>query len=244
MVGKEGSVSQFFRFPRTPHLAWLGEGSPRDDKLLSPDEARDVLAQKVTVEEKLDGANLGISVGPDGTLRAQNRGQYVNAPSADQFGPLSRWMALHENSLFDALGTNLTLFGEWCAVRHSLLYDKLPDWFVLFDVYDRSVARFWSTGRRDALACDIGLSAVPMLFKGKTSLPALKNMVQVTPSQFCHGPLEGIVIRRESPEWLIMRAKLVRADFVQEIGSHWRRRTIEWNRLQSSPQRQSLEGSN
>jgi hypothetical protein len=101
--GEEGTVSQFFRFPRTPHLAWLDNASPRDDKLLSPDEAHDVLAHEV--EEKLDGASLGISVGP-----AQNRGQYVTSPSAGQFEGLSRWIGFHESPLFDALGADLILF--------------------------------------------------------------------------------------------------------------------------------------
>jgi ATP-dependent RNA circularization protein (DNA/RNA ligase family) len=243
--GEEGTVSQFFRFPRTPHLAWLGNVSPRDDKLLSPDEAQDVLAHEVVVEEKLDGANVGISVGPDEKLRAQNRGQYVTSPSAGQFEGLSRWMGLHESPLFDALGADLILFGEWCAARHSLRYDNLPDWFVVFDVYDRPNGRFWSTDRRDALACGMGLSVVPAIFHGNTSLQMLKDLVQSAPSQFRHGPLEGIIIRRESPDWLITRAKLVRTDFVQQIGEHWRRRVIEWNQLRTpSPQRQSLEGRN
>ncbi|WP_257945770.1 RNA ligase family protein, partial [Pseudomonas plecoglossicida] len=53
------------------------------------------------------------------------------------------------------------LFGEWCAARHSLDYGTLPDWFLLFDVYDRSTGRFWSTVRRDALAAEAGLATVP-----------------------------------------------------------------------------------
>ncbi|NLZ78249.1 MAG: DNA ligase, partial [Gammaproteobacteria bacterium] len=27
-------MSDFFRFPHTPHIDWLGEGMPRDDKVL------------------------------------------------------------------------------------------------------------------------------------------------------------------------------------------------------------------
>jgi hypothetical protein len=64
-------MSDFFRFPHTPHLAWLGEGSPRVDKVLSSREAADLLAGEVVVEEKLDGANLGISVSENGALRVQ-----------------------------------------------------------------------------------------------------------------------------------------------------------------------------
>ncbi|HMM73809.1 MAG TPA: RNA ligase family protein, partial [Rhodocyclaceae bacterium] len=68
-------MTDFFRFPHTPHLAWLGPDAPRDDKVLAPAEARALLSGEVVVEEKLDGANLGLSLAPDGSLRAQNRGQ-------------------------------------------------------------------------------------------------------------------------------------------------------------------------
>ena len=47
----------FFRFPHTPHLAWLGPGQPRDDKVLSPIETRAFLTGDVVVEEKVDGAS-------------------------------------------------------------------------------------------------------------------------------------------------------------------------------------------
>ncbi len=239
MAGKEGTVSQFFRFPRTPHLAWLGEGIPRDDKLLSASEARDLLAEEVVVEEKLDGANLGISIGADGKLKAQNRRQYVTPTALGQFKNLTRWMDLRERALADALGANLILFGEWCAARHSLHYVNLPDWFVAFDVFDRAAGRFWSTNRRNSLACGLGLSVVPTLLQGMTSLLTLKSLVETTPSQFGGGPVEGMVIRKQSPDWLIMRAKLVRAEFVQEIGEHWRQRPIEWNELHRQTARSS-----
>jgi ATP-dependent RNA circularization protein (DNA/RNA ligase family) len=239
VAGKEGTVSQFFRFPRTPHLAWLGDALPRDDKLLSASEARDLLAEDVAVEEKLDGANLGISVGADGKLKAQNRGQYLTPTAFGQFKNVPCWMDLHKSALADALGTNLILFGEWCAARHSLHYDNLPDWFVAFDVFDRSVGRFWSFRRRNKLVSDLGISVVPTLLHCKTSLQALKNLVESTSSQFGRGPVEGIVIRRESSGWLTMRTKLIRAEFVQDIGEHWRQRPIEWNKLHRQAVRSS-----
>ncbi|MCC7461807.1 MAG: DNA ligase, partial [Gammaproteobacteria bacterium] len=51
------------------------------------------------------------------------------------------------------------------------------------------------------------------------------------PSRYRAGPIEGFVIRRETPDWLLDRAKLVHPEFVQGIDEHWRRRRIEWNRL-------------
>ena len=38
-------MSDFFRFPSTPHIAWLGTGMPRDDKVLSVSQAADLLRE-------------------------------------------------------------------------------------------------------------------------------------------------------------------------------------------------------
>lgn len=227
-------MSEFFRFPHTSHLAWLGEGEPRDDKVLSLADAKTLLAGEVIVEEKLDGANLGFSLSPDGGLLAQNRGQYLAEPHAGQFARLPAWLSLHGDALLNALKPNLMLFGEWCAARHSLDYSALPDWFLLFDVYDRAAAGFWSAARRNALARVVGLATVPRLFHGHTSLIDLKALVRSAKSGYRDGPLEGIVVRRESAEWCEVRAKLVRPDFTQAIDNHWRKRAIAWNRVDVS----------
>lgn len=226
-------MSNFFRFPSTPHLTWLANDSmPRDDKVLSLTEAQVLLSSDVVVEEKLDGANLGLSLASDGTLSAQNRGQYLDEPHSGQFTRLSAWLTQHETGLRTVLRPELILFGEWCAARHSLGYDALPDWFLLFDVYDRNAKRFWSTSRRNILATQAKLTTVPCLFQGHTTLSALKQLMMESSSHYRTGlPLEGIVIRRESADWCETRAKLVRPDFTQAIDIHWRKRTIEWNRI-------------
>ncbi|HYP82806.1 RNA ligase family protein [Variovorax sp.] len=227
----------FFRFPHTPHLVWLGQTEPRDDKVLSSDEAKSLLTADVVVEEKLDGANLGFSLAPDGSLRAQNRGQYLSEPHAGQFARLPAWLALHGDALREVLMRDIILFGEWCAARHSLDYAALPDWFLLFDVYDHRLDRFWSSSRRNALADFAGLATVPLIARGKHTVVELERLVVATISRYRHGPLEGVVVRRESADWCEARAKLVRADFNQAIAAHWRRRAIEWNRV--DPNRQS-----
>lgn len=224
-------MSEFFRFPHTPHIAWLASGQPRDDKVLSVQEAEAMLAHEVVVEEKLDGANMGISFSPEAVLHVQNRGQYLNRPYGGQFSRVDEWLATREDDLFDALGSRLMLFGEWCAAQHSLDYDALPDWFLAFDVFDRQDQRFWSTARRNALAESLGIKVVPRVSKGHTSLPALTQWVQDKTSHYRQGHLEGVVIRHEDDDWLIQRAKLVRPDFVQSIEEHWRSRALQWNRI-------------
>jgi len=224
-------MSDLFRFPHTPHLAWLGEGSPRDDKVLSRKEAGALLASWVRVEEKVDGANLGLSLGADGRLRAQNRGQYLEHPHNGQFSRLPAWLAMHETPLVAALGDSLMLFGEWCAARHSVVYESLPDWFLPFDVYDRALGRFWCANRRDQFCEQLGLRCVPTIFRGEISLQDLITLVETRQSRFGNAPLEGVVVRQDEDGFLKDRAKLVRPSFTQAIGDHWRRRAIVWNRL-------------
>ena len=224
-------MTDFFRFPHTPHLAWLGDGAPRDDKVLSPTEVHELLSGDVVVEEKLDGANLGLSLGSDGSLRVQNRGQYLVQPHAGQFARLPEWLGLHDEALHLVLNPGLILFGEWCAAQHSLDYASLPDWFLLFDVYDVIAGRFWSTSRRNELASSAGLSIVPRVACGKTSVATLKKLVTTTTSYYRHGPMEGVVVRRDKADWCEWRAKLVRSDFTQAIDTHWRKRVIKWNRV-------------
>lgn len=227
-------MKDLFRFPHTPHLAWLGAGEPRDDKVLSPAEARELLSLTVVVEEKLDGANLGFSVSADGRLLAQNRSHYVAETYSGQFSRLRSWLPAHEQALQEALSPNLMAFGEWCAARHSLTYEHLPDWWLLFDVYDRSEKRFWSTARRNQWAAKLGLATVPTLTRGNFTAGDLAQMLEAGGSAFSAGPLEGVVLRQEDADWLKARAKLVRAEFTQSIESHWRSRAIEWNRLRET----------
>ena len=169
----------------------------------------------------------------DGRLRTQNRGQYLVAPFKGQFTRLPGWLSEHRHRLGESLPPNLILFGEWCVAKHSLAYDRLPDWFLLFDVYERDVDYFWSTDRRNRLAHDLGITTVPELWRGRATMTELKELLQNRNSRFRDGPLEGLVIRRDNTEWCERRAKLVRADFTQAIGDHWRGRAIEWNRLRS-----------
>lgn len=224
-------MTPFVRFPHTPHIAWLGSSTPRDDKVLTREEAENFLDGPVIMEEKVDGANLGISIDSDGQLRVQNRGSYLVPPYAGQFSGLDRWLALHQDTIFDELGTDLVLFGEWCVARHSLAYDRLPDWLVVFDIYDRSAARFWSTHQRNILAAKLALVTVPSIAAGRYTLDQLINLVSTAPSSLRAGPPEGLYLRKEEADWLVDRAKLVRPEFVQAIGEHWRSRAIERNRL-------------
>ena len=228
------SEDTFFRFPHTPHLTWLEEGEPRDDKVLQPSELATFLDAPLVVEEKIDGANVGIAIGTEGDIRIQNRGQYISPSYHGQFTRLVGWLAPRRDVLFDALGENLILFGEWCAARHSIQYTHLPDWFLLFDIYDRETSEFWSSSRRNEVAARLDLCVVPQLFSGKTTLEALLKVLRQVQSAFANGPLEGLMLRQEAEGVLKQRAKIVHPSFTQAIDEHWSRRALVWNQLSAN----------
>jgi ATP-dependent RNA circularization protein (DNA/RNA ligase family) len=223
--------NDFFRFPRTPHLVWLLDKPARGDRVLSKVEAQRFLSAEIVVEEKVDGANLGISASKDGSLRVQNRGAYLSQPSHPQFAPLWPWLAPRRSALLNALGSDLVLFGEWCFAVHSAHYDRLPDWFLAFDLYDRSVGKFWSAVRRNRLMQLLGIAVVPEVARGSFQLDSVRRLLTSSQSALGSEPVEGLYLRREEEEWLQDRAKIVRPEFVQNIGEHWSSRTIEKNRL-------------
>ena len=109
--------------------------------MLSPEEARTFIDGEVTVEEKVDGTNIGFSLDESGVLRVQSRGNYLTRGSHPQFQPLWPWIEPPAYALIEALRPGLMLFGEWCFALHSVPYKRLPDWFLGFDVYDRAANR-------------------------------------------------------------------------------------------------------
>lgn len=222
-------MSEFFKYPSTPHLAVLGENDVRSDKVFSPAEREEFLRHEVIVEEKIDGANLGISFDSQGALRAQNRGSYLELPGTGQWRLLGDWLEPRMELLFECLSDRYILFGEWCYARHTVAYDLLPDWFLGFDIFDKQAQRFISTERRDALFEQLGIAKVPRIARGTFSLADLCRMLGR--SKCGHELAEGLYLRRDQGDWLVSRAKLVRPEFIQTIEEHWSRSGIRPNRL-------------
>ncbi len=122
-------------YPRVPHLA-PGRGATRDDLVLAADIRERLLNGRVRIEEKLDGANISISVCVGGSLELATRG---GAASTDRCGHLGRaraWAAERSDCLRELLADGHILYGEWLLTRHGVGYRSLPDLFVGFDLLD------------------------------------------------------------------------------------------------------------
>ena len=163
---------ELFKFPRTRHLFDAGgSGVTRDDLLMDAGEASAFYSGQaavprgrgrrpgaaargggrlVCIEEKVDGANLGISVGEDMQLRVQNRSHFVNSKTHAQFSTLDSWLEENSGTLYELLQSgDLVLFGEWLYAKHSIHYTRLPGLFMAFDLFDRKAGRFFSWRERN-----------------------------------------------------------------------------------------------
>lgn len=220
------------KFPSTPHLANLGSTSIRGDKVFSDQERAAFLAHEVVVEEKIDGANLGISFDLGGTIQLQNRRSIITPPYPGQWKKMPEWLDRRIDDLFDALGSGKMLFGEWCYAKHSILYNQLPDWFIGFDVYNLSQGRFMSTEYRDKILHQAGIPIIKELGRGLFSLESLVKLMEI--STYGESPCEGLYLRIEEGKWLKGRAKLVRPEFTQSIDAHWSRNQLHPNKVMFS----------
>ena len=196
---------------------------------MSESERNEFLRHEIVVEEKIDGANLGISFDSSGNIRAQNRGAYLHFPSSGQWQKLSEWLKPRTDALFEQLTDQFILFGEWCYAQHSVKYDRLPDWFLGFDIYDISNAKFFSCHRRDEVFRTIGIFQVPIIKRGYFSLSELNGFL--SQSELSDKLAEGLYLRFDQGDWLEQRAKLVRPAFIQSVEQHWSRSGIKANRL-------------
>jgi hypothetical protein len=114
-------------------------------------------------------------------------------------------------------------------------YDALPDWFLLFDVYDRAACRFWSRERRDGWAKARGIEVAPLLGNGRFAGRDLEKLL-TSRSRLGSGQVEGVYLRWDAQDWLVARAKIVRAGWVMADDEHWSARPLETNRLAEAGQ--------
>ena len=246
------------KYPRTRHVAGsrLQQGDLGDDMPVSG--LRDRL---LIIEEKLDGANCALSF-TDGQLMLQSRGHYLNGGYRERHFDLFKiWAHVHQARLHPVLGDRYVMYGEWMYAKHTVFYDRLPHYFMEFDVYDRDESCFLSTSVRRDLLGGLPVMPVPLLHRGMihdsddiTGLirPSLYKSADwrdalavaaersgsrsdfVAKQTEDSDLAEGLYIKDEPDNMVAGRYKYVRHDFLQAIASaegHWQDRPILPNAL-------------
>lgn len=236
-------------FPRTPHVPYkavFGANLSSDDSIASDLGASVVFTGKIHdltdlsifIEEKLDGANCGMCL-YEGHPVIRNRSHILNkgyvkdTPAKIQFRPAWGWFYDNKNKfekLNEAAGFEVGVYGEWVYALHGIRYDKLPDWFIAYDLFDWFPLKFMATDKARELLIGAGFSVPPLLHTGKVeSWEQLESLCNEQSAFSTIDQREGVYIKISAGKHLVDRYKMVRADYVQ--GSRWDLRSITKNKL-------------
>ncbi len=173
------------KYPRTRHIR--GSRPQPGDHDLSAAPFAELAGRHLVVEEKLDGANAGISFGPGGEPRLRSRGHHLTGgPRERQFAPFKAWAAAVAHRLRPRLGERYVLYGEWLYARHTVFYDALPHYLCAFDVLDTREGEWLSTPRRAELLEGTPVVPVPVLHSGP--LEHLSDLTRLVGPSTCRTP--------------------------------------------------------
>ncbi|KAF9567727.1 ATP dependent DNA ligase [Agrocybe pediades] len=227
--------ADILKFPRTPHLINLGAATA--DDVHTDVSAFASAGGHVVITEKIDGANMGFSLSSDrAKILVQNRSHYVNSAMHEQFKKLGLWVERHEEELRSILDRDpyfperFILYGEWVYATHSIPYTELPDYFIAYDLFDRSTGTWTCTSTLHALLANTTVATVPIIHEG--DMPAeseILRMIQQT-SKYYEGRVEGVYVKVEANGCVKLRGKVVRSDFIAG-NEHWTRGGIRVNEL-------------
>lgn len=172
------------------------------------------------VQEKVDGANMGISWKDGPILRNRShilKKGYIekNTPAKLQFRPAWNWLHKHEEEIkmiSDLCYSPITIYGEWMFAKHSIYYDKLPDLFLAYDI--------WSVEDREFLSPDVvsellDKTSISYIRPKKMILNSIKEIISLSEleSDYRDGIREGIVIKTSNGRFVDKCFKVVNNQF-------------------------------
>lgn len=232
------------KYPRTPH-APIEPNASRDDLIFDKKDFYKIVNDKdyyVNITEKCDGSNCGMTI-VDGQPILRNRNHILNkafyrkTPAKMQFSSIWTWFYSNQDKFYDLekeFGFMPCLYGEWMFAVHSIVYDKLPDVFIPFDVYDPNTDTFVSPRIYGPILTKLGFATIPLLSEKMLSDKELLSL-RDGDSVFSTHKREGIYIKVCDGERITHRFKMVRPGFIQ--GEHWNEKDMEKNKVIKSDRR-------
>lgn len=248
------------KFPRTPHLT--GSHFQLGDHDLAAIPFELFKGRNLVLEEKVDGANAGLRFDENGTLFLQSRGHFLTGGNREKhFQMFKTWANCHAHRFHEVLTDRYIMYGEWMYAKHTVYYDKLPHYFLEFDIFDTQEQIFLSTEKRKEMLKDLPIVSVPVLAEGifktpeqivnhlQPSLYKSPNWQKKLEQQFIEQGLdperglqetdsadtaEGLYMKVEEEGKVVERFKFVRSSFqnaIMDSGTHWLNRPIVPNQL-------------
>ncbi len=154
------------KYPRTQHIEGSRLQKGDEDLKSVPFEA--IKGKFLVIEEKMDGANAGISFSETGELLLQSRGHYLTGGYRERhFDLLKTWANTYAPQMYEIIGDRYIIYGEWMYAKHTVFYTDLEHYFLEFDIYDKEQEVFLSTARRrELLEFMPFMKSVKVLYEG------------------------------------------------------------------------------
>lgn len=203
----------YVKYPRTRHLPW-SLGTTNDDVKLK--DLSHFNGREVVVTEKMDGENTSMY------------SDHIHARSIDsKHHPSRNWVKALHASVAHNIPEGWRVCGENLYARHSVSYDDLSTYFMVFSIWDEhNMALSWdeTVEYTDLL----GLEPVPVLWRGEWDEKIIRSLEVDTETS------EGYVVRVTDSfsydEFGVSLAKWVRENHVQ-TDTHWMHQQVVPNGL-------------
>jgi len=204
------------KYPRTYHFPW----SPNlinDDRMLESLDG--FVGKEVVITQKMDGENTSMY---RDNLHARSI-EYENHITRDLV------KAIHGRIKSD-IPEDWRICGENCYAKHSIKYDNLPGYFLVFSVWnEKNECLSWDDTLEWAALLD--LQTVPKMFRTTWSDDLIEKLKNYT---FDNDKIEGYVVRITDKfhykDFRKVVGKYVRKNHVQ-TDEHWKQQKIEVNKV-------------
>lgn len=218
-------------FPRTMHLP-LEPNAQSDDRIASVGEMELFLTHAISVQEKIDGANMGVSV-YKGEPMVRNRSHILRkgysarkTPAQQQFSRVWTWLYENADKIRDVskvVGGQIGIYGEWLVAKHTIAYNELPDWFVAYDIYSSDERKFLDPALSLKLLSDAGFSTIKVIHYGTCTPKTLLEMRDGESMYATNQAREGVYLKSGDGQWCTGRYKMV---------APWFQSDDNWNKQQ------------
>lgn len=215
---KQGDILDLFqkhiKYPRTYHLPW--STMLKDDRILENDDH--FIDKRVVVTLKMDGENTTMY------------NDYMHARSLDYKSHETRkWVKGLWAQIGYLLDDNMRICGENLFAVHSIKYEDLKSYFMMFSMWINNKCLSWDETIEYAKI--IGLETVPVIYDGIYNKEKIIEKFSLYENDH-----EGYVIRiADEFNYIDFRksvGKFVRPEFRQKVNNshgHWISKKVEVN---------------
>jgi hypothetical protein len=212
----KATFTKYVKYPRTWHLPW-SPGATDDDRILPSTDIFE--GRKVVVTVKMDGENTTLY------------NDYMHARSVrSEMDVTKHWVKSLQASKGWAIPEGYRVCGENMFAKHSILYNDLPTFFLMFSIWnDRNECLSWSETKEWADLLEF--QTVPTIYEGMYDEDAIKELYR---PKYGENEMEGYIVRLADAfhyrDFRRSVGKFVRKDHVR-TSEHWKRGPITPNKL-------------